>query len=348
MIRSNRFVARAAALSALAGLWALAAAARADGSAPTDDEKAAARILGTDGVKLAMSGDCTHAVDKLTRAEALVHAPTTAVPLAQCDIKLGRLVAGTEILNRVVRETLAPGAPKSWVDAKQQAQSLLDATTPRIPKLRIHVDRPGGIDANLKVTVDGENVPAVLLDNEYPTDPGTRRVSALEPGAPAVETDVVMTEGQTQAVMLHLQAPAPAAVAPAVAPAPSVTGSASLAPGPEPAQGPNRAPAYVLFSVGGAGIVVGSVFGILALGAKSSLTSTCHDLVCPTSSQSEISAYKTDPVISTVGWGVGVAGLAVGTVLFFTAHSESAPKTARLEVRPWIAPGSAGVGGSFP
>ncbi|HXX70423.1 MAG TPA: hypothetical protein VEK07_24795 [Polyangiaceae bacterium] len=340
------------AISSLFGLGFWGTVTHADASSPpSDDEKAAARILGTEGVKLALSGDCTAAVDKLTRAEALVHAPTTAVPLAQCDIKLGKLVAGTEILNRVVHETLPSGAPKSWTDARQQAQTLLDAATPRIPKLRIHVDRPGGATSDVRVTVDGESVPIVLLDNDRPTDPGTHRVAAVAPRSPPVETEVVLTEGQTQSVSLHLQPPAPTAAAPAGSQA-GATATASPGPsGPEPAapEPPNRVPAYVLLSVGAAGVVVGTVFGVLALGAKSRLESDCHGLTCPLSSQSDISAYKTDPIVSTAGWAVGVAGIAVGTFLLVTAHSESAPpKTAHLEVRPWIAPGSAGIGGSFP
>lgn len=353
MPRIRRIAARALGLSSLFGLGLRAAMVHADASsAPTDDEKAAARILGTEGVKLSLSGDCPGAVDKLTRAEALVHAPTTAVPLAQCDIKLGKLVAGTEILNRVVHETLPSSAPKSWTDARQQAQTLLDATTPRIPKLRIHVDRPGGVGSDLQVTVDGEQVPLVLLDNDRPTDPGSHRVAATAPRSPPVETDVALTEGQTQSVSLHLQAPAStaapsaaSATTPSTAASAGPSGSEPVAPAPE---GPNRVPAYVLLSVGGAGVVVGSVFGILALGAKSRLESACHGLDCPLSSQSDISAYKTDPVVSTAGWVVGVVGVAVGTFLLVSAHSESAPKTAQLEVRPWLAPGSAGVGGSFP
>jgi hypothetical protein len=70
--------------------------------------------------------------------------------------------------------------------------------------------------------------------------------------------------------------------------------------------------------------------------------------VCPTSSQGDINAYKTDPLVSTVGFGTGVAALAIGTILLITAHSEAAPKTAHFEVRPWAGPGSGGIAGSFP
>lgn len=338
---------RHSALSAVALVVFWNGAALADSGAPTDEQKAAARMLGTDGVKLALSGDCPGAVDKLSRAEALVHAPTTALPLAQCDIKLGKLVAGTEILNRVVHEPLAPTAPKSWTDAKQQAQTLLDATAPRIPKLRIHIDRPPGATGSVQVAVDGESVPTVLLDNDRPTDPGMHHVTASADGVPPAAADVSLTEGQTQSVALRVDAsPTPAAAA-----APG----ASQTPAPVPEtptgehHGPNRVPAYVLWGVGGAGIVVGSIFGIAALNAKNSLNSACSsNQTCPSSSQGDIDAYKVFPHVSTIGFSVGIIAAAVGTILFFTAHGDEAPKTARLEVRPWLAPGSAGLGGSFP
>src|SRR4029079_17212090 len=40
-------------------------------------DMATARTLGTEGLRLAESGDCAGAVEKLTRAEKLHHAPTT-------------------------------------------------------------------------------------------------------------------------------------------------------------------------------------------------------------------------------------------------------------------------------
>jgi hypothetical protein len=339
--------------SSMAALMLVSSAALADVATPgpTDEQKAAARMLGTEGVRLALGGDCSGAVDKLTRAESLVHAPTTALPLARCDIKLGKLVAGTEILNRLVRETLPPNPPKSWIDAQAEAQPLLDSTTPRIGQLRIHVDRPLGASGSIEVTVDGEAVPSVLLDNDRPTDPGMHHITATGPGLTVAETDTPLGEGQVQPVALRLE-PSPTATGettPGSVPVAAGPATIGLAPvSPETSPSPHRVPAYVLLGVGGAGVAVGAVFGILALNAKSSLDSKCQGHVCPVTSQSDINAYKTDPIVSTVGWSVGIVGLAVGTVLFFTAHSETARTTAHLELEPWIGLGSGGLAGRFP
>jgi hypothetical protein len=338
-------------LSGLLGFSLAQGVAQADTSSPTNDEqKAAARMLGTEGVQLAQSGDCTQAVDKLTRAEALVHAPTTAVPLAQCDIQLGKLVAGTEILNRVLRETLPESAPKPWLDARKRAQTLFDATGPRIPKLRIHVDRAAGAVGDVQVTIDGELMPVVLLDNDRPTDPGRHHVIASAQGFASAESDVSLSDGQSQNLSLRLE-PQPAASPPVppVQPPPLAAPTQPVAPALQPASPPNRTPGYIVLGVGAAGIAVGTVFGVLALGAKSTLDSACvpTKASCPSSSQGDIDALHTDAIVSTVGWAVGGVGAALGLYLVLTAHGEESPKTAGIELRPWVGPGSAGIVGSF-
>ena len=347
--------------AALVGLLLLPSAAplaRADSpSGPTDEQKASARLLGTDGVRLAMAGDCRNAVDKLSRAEAIIHAPTTALPLAKCQIQLGKIVAGTEILNRLFNEVLPANAPEPWIEAQKQVQPLLDAATPRIPKLRIHVDGLPPGTGDLRVTVDGDAVPSVILDNDRATDPGTHHVAAVASGYTSASADVTLAEGQARTVVLTLE-PIPGGAPPA--PALPIGTVAPVTEAPPPAvpeapanASPNRVPAYVMLGLGGAGVVVGTIFGILALGNKSSLDSDCPlgKDACPTNKQSDVdslnSSLNTNALLSTIGLSVGVLGLGVGTYLFVSAKSDSAPKAARVEMRPWVGPGSAGLAGSF-
>jgi len=89
--------------------------------AQTPEDRASARALGVEAVHLADSGDCASAIPKFEAAERLYHAPTTLERLGECRIKVGRLVAGTEDLNRVVREVLPPNAPAPFVAAQGAA-----------------------------------------------------------------------------------------------------------------------------------------------------------------------------------------------------------------------------------
>jgi hypothetical protein len=323
-----------------------------------------------EGVHLADSGDCTAAVPKLEAAERLYHAPTTLERLGECQIALGKIVAGTESLNRVVREPLAASAPQAFVTAQQRASQALAAARHRIGTLRVHVE--GAPTSSVQVTVDGASVPSALFDASRPTDPGTHDVRATAQGYRAVVTSVIVPEGSEANLVLRLE-PDPTAVAPAPVatpvagppPAPSTNvppPSGGAAPSAAPATAPATQPAmasggsgrvlgYVLLGVGGAGIVVGSVFGGLALGTKSTLDNACPTkTACPPSSQDDIDALANRATISTIGFGVGVAGVLVGSVLLATSRGESAqavaePRGTRLS--PWLGLGAAGVKGTF-
>src|SRR3954463_6345420 len=97
---------------------------------PSAGDVALARSLGLEGVQLAEAGNCSAAIDKFQRAEALFHAPTILVRLGECQVATGKVVLGTESLQRVVREALPPKAPKAFADAQVRAQKSLDAALP--------------------------------------------------------------------------------------------------------------------------------------------------------------------------------------------------------------------------
>src|SRR5688572_31584617 len=197
--------------------------------AQSAEDKAAARTLGTEGIKLANAGNCEAAVDKLARAEALYHAPTILGRLGECQVALGKLVEGTENLNRVVREALPSNSPPAYAQARDRAQGVLDAALPRIAKLKIVVEP--SVDG-LEVLVGDKPVPTALLGAERPTDPGTHQIVARAPGYRPASAEVTLVEGGAQSVSLVLiadeTAPVPAETAP---PPPAQTqSSASVQP----------------------------------------------------------------------------------------------------------------------
>jgi hypothetical protein len=332
-------------IACCAAALAVSSPAFAQSSSPEDI--ASARALGTEGVRLAESGDCTSAIPKLEASEKLHHAPTTLERLGECQVNVGRLVAGTESLNRVVRETLPAGAPAPFLAAQQRATQLLATTQPKIGRLRIHVE--GAPPDKVTVTVDGVGVPPALFDAPRETDPGPHDVNASAPGYRAASSSVQLGAGADADVSLTLERDPNATPAPGEQPATtgSTPGAVSSTEAPASTTAPNRIPAFVAFGVGGVGIAVGSVFGIMALGTKSSLDNACpNKKMCPPSSQSDIDALNTRAAVSSIGFGVGVVGLAVGAVLLVTAHGSEA-RAAALHVKPWLGLGAAGVGGTF-
>src|SRR6478609_10866359 len=202
---------------------------------------AAARTLGIQGVQLADAGKCPEAIEKLTRAEALHHAPTILGRLGECQVNVGEVVTGTENLNMVVREVLPASAPKVFHDAQERAQKVLDKAMPKIAHLVIRVN-PADVKAS--VAVAGKSVPSALLGAERPTDPGTHQVTATAEGYKPVSAVVTLAEGGHQEVTLQLEKD-PNSVA--AIPAGTATAAASTAPDqaapPEPSGKKSKVPA---------------------------------------------------------------------------------------------------------
>ena len=331
----------------------LSVTSRAVAQTPSGEDIASARALGVEGVRLADSGDCTAAIPKLEAAERLYHAPTTLERLGECQVNLGRLVTGTESLNRVVRETLPSNAPAPFLAAQQRAAQLLAVAQPRIGKLRIHVE--GAPSDKVSATVDGASVPSALLDSGRPTDPGPHEVKAAAPGFKTATASVELAAGSEARVSLVLELEPNAGASPETGPGAQPTGTSAGAAvtTTAPSTSPNRVPAFIAFGVGGAALIVGSVSGIMALGTKSSLDNACASKICPPSSQSDIDALSTRATVSTIGFVAGVGLVALGAVLFATARGGEAraaadaapPPSARM--KPWLGIGSAGVGGTF-
>jgi len=330
---------------------------------PQAENIAAARSLGMQGIKMADAGDCRGAIEKLSRAESLYHAPSILGRLGECQVQVGQVVAGTENLNRVVREQLAPTAPKAFRDAQERAKGVLNTALPKLARLTVKVEPP---DAKAQVTVGGTTVPAALIGVERPTDPGTQEVVVNAPGYLEQKTSVTLAEGGSQEISIKLEKDpnAAAATTPATPPAGGTTpglvpaGPGTAPPADQPAK-KNNTLAYVALGVGGAGLLVGGVTGFLALGKKSDLKN-CVDTRCPSNQSSTLDSAKSMATVSTVGFAVGFVGVGLGVVLLLTGNSsasasasKSPPKLAKREpfgnvhVEPWVGTQSAGLSGTF-
>ncbi len=324
---------------------------------PQAESVAAARSLGMQGIKMADAGDCKGAIEKLSRAESLYHAPSILGRLGECQVKVGQIVLGTENLNRVVREQLAPNAPKAFRDAQERAKGVLSTALPKIAHLTVRVEPA---DAKPQVSVAGAAIPPALIGIDRPTDPGTHEVIVNAPGYLEQRTSVTLTEGGAQEIALNLQKDPSAALTAAPPPvdaAPLLT-TGSTTPPSDTGPKKSNALAYVALGVGGAGLLVGGVTGFLALGKKSDLTG-CVDTKCPSSQQDTLDGAKSMATVSTVGFAVGFVGVGVGVVLLLTGNSSSSSaklgpaKVAKREplggvnVQPWFGTQSAGLSGSF-
>jgi hypothetical protein len=304
-------------------------------------ETAAARALAVDGLKLAQAGNCVEAVPKLERAEKLYHSAVVASRLGECYVSVGRLVEGTEILRKVLREPQPAEPTPALTKALERAQKSLDSAKPRIAGLTIKV----AAVSDLTVKVDGNAVASALLDTEIPSDPGEHNVEASAPGFLKSATRISVGEGERKTITLTLTRDPNASVVAATPPAPSSAASrtsneapaaaaSSSSSEPAPPRAPNRAAAYVALGLGVAGVGAGSVLGILTMKQRKDLRDSCPNDVCQAEQEQDLDDAKQLGNFSTIAFGVGAAGLVLGTVLYFTAgpsssDSAEAPKRSR-------------------
>jgi hypothetical protein len=345
-----------AALAAV-GVLLLSGLVTSHAQAQSDEEaRAAARQLGIEGIRLAKDGKCDVAIDKLDRANRLFHAPTIVVQLGECQILMGRLVEGTEKLNSIVREELGPNPNPAYQQAQERARKLLDSTMPRIPTLTVDVTAPAG--SKLLLTVDGRTMSDALVGVPRPIDPGKHLIVAKVEGYEPAQSEVVLAEGAKEQTSLVIERPLPATVVaplsapaqPGQAPAASPSGSGDNAQASE--GGSQRTWGWVALGAGGVGVLAGSYFGLSALSDKSDLTDACSDGRCPPEQRSTIDSMNSSALVSTVGFGVGLVGLGVGSYLLLTAPSAGSASADRgaqasITVTPYVSPSSAGVVGSF-
>lgn len=98
--------------------------------------------------------------------------------------------------------------------------------------------------------------------------------------------------------------------------------------------------AWIGFGVGGAGLLAGTTFGLLALSEDSSLSDGCGATTSCT--EDDVSTMKTYQLMADIGFALGLAGVAVGVVMLLSAEDE-APRDTAFVVAPFVSETSAGA-----
>ena len=316
-----------------------------------DADIAQARQLGQQAQTAYDAGNYAES-EKLWAAAAKLYAaaPTLTLGLARTQAKLGKYVAAQESYNRIIREwgsTASP--PPAFKDALDAAKAEVGPVSAKVASVVVTVEGP----ASPVVTIDGQAVPAAALGLKRPVDPGAHVVKASGEGFKPAEQPFKVAEGGSAEAKLKLEKAADVAV---VTPPPA--GTPTTEPPPEAGKkGGSKTLAFVAFGVGGAGLVVGSITGLIAIGKHGDLKDRCPGGTCPAEAQSDVDSYQTMGTLSTVGFIVAGVGAVAGTVLLFTGSKETAARadvsryatvrTNGLTLTPYVGGTAAGVSGSF-
>lgn len=333
--------------------FALSLSVAVPSSAQTDEEKAAARSLATQGAAALQEKKFAEALDLVTRAEAVIHAPPHLLLIGRAQVGLGRLVAARESFLKLIREQLPANAPGPFKNAQAEAKADLEAIEPRIASLQISLKvNGGGSPSKVTLKMDDQQVPNALIGVHRPVDPGKHTVSAFVVGQGPVTQEVTLGDGEKKEIELTIEPPSVSLIdeekkfdKPPPPPPPPPPGMSTL-----------RIAGIAGMGVGVVGLAVGGVF----LGQKAStqneadtLFNTCKvkPAGCDQTERDRITQLDQTTVTQRnigfaglVGGGVFLAG---GVALFILGGKKPAPKAASSFIVPYVVPNGGGLVGNF-
>jgi hypothetical protein len=354
---------------ALLVLVSLSAVPRSS-SGQSDEERAAARQTALEGIKALKEQRYPAAIDLLSRAESVMHAPTHLLYLARAQMGLGQLVRARENYLKIVKENIDPSKPKAFHDAKAEAEKELAALEPRIPVITAVVD--GAQGKSVTVTMDGTKMSAALVGLARPVDPGEHRFQASADGMASDLVTVKVKEGGNERVTLTLK-PGAAVVSTGASAGPEATGTpaspagTSAAPTPENSPPPPpgaeepgggvsglRTAGFVVTGVGVVGLGVGTAFILMGKSQRDEANSICPpDKPCPIGTdQNHLSSLDSESTskmtIGGVSLAVGGVSLAAGVTMIILGKPKSATQSEHLlHLTPFAGLRELGVAGTF-
>jgi hypothetical protein len=324
---------------------ALLASTRGEADEPKRDP-AVAQALFAEARKLMAAGDFASACPKFADSEALDPAPGTALNLAACFERAGKMASAWAAYETAEAVAQQAGQRDRAAVARKRAASL----ETKLSRLTVQVP-PAAQIPGLEVRVDGELLGAAEWGMALPRDGGAHEVAVLAPGKKPWKSHVdVADSGQNASIEVPalsasdspVAAASPAAATPAPA-APPVVEAERLpdATGSPSHRSPQRTAGIVVGAVGLAGVVFGAVAGLEASSTYSSAKDACGGgTICPAGSEGLTKRATAGhwATASTIGFIAGGVVGAAGVVLFLTApHGAPGPVVG-------IGPASQGTG----
>jgi hypothetical protein len=332
-------------------------------AAPSAADRETARSLLEQGRALSDRGDVKEALTRFKAADDIMHVPSTAIRVAKAQAALGLLVEARDTISTIQRMPAAQNEPQPFKEARAEAEALDATLAPRVPSLTITVTGAApGEEATL--TLDGVALPAAVLGLPRVVDPGHHIIAAKTPTtAGTKEVDIKEAEQRKLEVTL-----VPTGAAPVVVETPPPAE-------PQTTTKHVHSPTLVTWSgvgLAGAGVIVGTITGVMVLSKKSTLNSECMNKVCAGSSASDLDSANSLATVSTVGFIAAGVGAAVAIVSLALGHDQvvaseaapaatpdtpaaspetppdgPAPDAAKLTVTPWFAGFAGGLRGTF-
>lgn len=297
----------------------------------------AAEALFDEGRQLMEQADYRAACPKFEASQRLDPGVGTMLNLANCYEKLGKTASAWA----EYREASAAARAAGNGQREQLARERADALEPRLSRLTITTWK----GQDVQVARDGKPMDAAEFGIAIPVDPGSHHVTARAEGKREWSTSItIKPDGDRVQVTVPILPDESQQSADRTYPRQaSAAGSARGDRRSSSGLGVQRTVALAVGGLGVAGLVVGSVYGLTAKSQWDRALDTCDSPNdCTPRGVALGEDAKVSATLSTVGFAVGLAGLATGAVLWFTADEESPG-----EVQVALLPGAVAVHAAF-
>lgn len=315
----------------------------AGAAAQSSNERTLAEAFFQDGRKLLEEGKVPEACAKFGESQRIAPALGTLLNLAVCHERQGKLATAWAEFTAAATQAARAQDAERQLFAEERVKEL----QPRVPRLTISAEAPPpGLQIRLDATTMGEGA----LGSSIPIDPGEHAIEVSAPGYEPWSSKFQVTEGKQEALRVPPLRPSEAAPsAPAPSPSSSPAPAASTTQiGTAPAHGgAQRTLGYAALGVGALGLGLGGYFGLQTFSKRDDADANCPDQRCDATGYAKIEEARDSATLSTIGFGVGLAGVAAGTWLLLSA--ESPRETAGWRVLPdaHASGGGVHVGRSF-
>jgi hypothetical protein len=300
----------------------------AQGAIARAEETGSAAALFENGLQAMQANRYAEACPKLAESYWLDPRPGVLFTLAECEAKWGRLASALAHYDDYMRlyASMPAGLQAMQRDRADVARHQRAALADRVPTLTLLLPTPA--PAGVIVRRNDVVLGAPSLGVALPVDPGAHVIVVEVPGAPSESREITVQSGDRLRVTLTL---------PSVKRAPSPSPTTG-----EPARSGAPPAAIALLAVGAAGLAVGGVTGGLALAGKAQIADHCVGTSCDLEGKQAADRAKRFGWASTVGFGVGLASLAGGAVLWLVGPRRAAASV--VHPTTWSVGGATVVG----
>jgi hypothetical protein len=301
------------------------AVASASAAPPKGPKSDPAQALFDKGVADMEAGRFEKACPAIEASQRMDPRPGTLFTLAECEAKRGRTATAARHYSEYLALYRTFGVQKKneQYDRAQHSEAQLRKLEPLVPHLTLLLPAQAGPDVVVKC--DGDVVAELSLGTALPVDPGDHVVTTQAPGGLETEHRISLASGEKRMVTLTVRHKPPAV--------PTATASVTAPPPRLPPQldpRPWRIGALSAGVAAVAGLVVGTVAGVLALDQRTIVDRNCQ----PAGNNKEActpagldARHRLDALgaASTIGFVVGGVGIGVGVALLVAAPSAPTP-----------------------